>query len=58
MRDGPLAGFGATLGPTCNSRRNGDIYSMRPDGTVLLWLPAYTLVYAGLSYKHDGWGLK
>lgn len=54
--DGALAGFGATLGVTYNSKRNGDIYSTRPDGSVLIWLPAYTLVDAGVSYRRDGWG--
>lgn len=56
--EGPLTGLGATLGVTYNSKRNGDIYSMQPDGSVLLWLPAYTLVDAGLSYKRDGWGVQ
>lgn len=53
---GPLAGLGATLAFTYNSKRNGDVYSTRPGGEVLLWLPAYTLVDAGLSYKRSGWG--
>ncbi|WP_395396862.1 TonB-dependent siderophore receptor [Novosphingobium sp. BL-8A] len=53
---GPLAGLGGTLGISYNSRRNGDIYSTQPDGSVLLWLPAYTLVDAGVSYRRDGWG--
>jgi len=56
--EGPLAGLGASLGVTYNSRRNGDIYSTMPDGSVLLWLPAYTLVDAGLSYRLDGWGVQ
>jgi iron complex outermembrane receptor protein len=56
VRDGSLAGLGATLGVSYNGRRNGDIYSIRPDGSVLLWLPEYTLVDAGLSYRRDGWG--
>ncbi|QKR98377.1 TonB-dependent receptor [Sphingomonas sp. CL5.1] len=55
---GPLAGLGATLAFTYNSKRNGDVYSTRPDGSVLLWLPAYTLVDAGLSYQRDGWGVR
>jgi iron complex outermembrane receptor protein len=55
---GPLEGLGATLGLTYNSKRNGDVYSTRPDGSVLIWLPSYTLVDAGLSYKRDGWGLQ
>ncbi|WP_379485805.1 TonB-dependent siderophore receptor [Novosphingobium soli] len=55
LASGPLAGLGATLGVTYNSKRNGDIYSTRPDGSVLLWLPAYTLVDAGLSYRREGW---
>jgi iron complex outermembrane receptor protein len=55
---GPLAGLGATLGVTYNSKRNGDIYSTQPDGSVLLWLPAYTLVDAGLSYERDSWGVR
>ncbi|MFT4053756.1 MAG: TonB-dependent receptor [Novosphingobium sp.] len=58
VQGGPLAGLGATLGVSYNSRRNGDIYSVNPDGSVLLWLPAYTLVDAGLSYRRDGWGLQ
>jgi iron complex outermembrane receptor protein len=58
VQDGPLAGLGATLGVSYNSRRNGDIYSVNPDGSVLLWLPAYTLVDAGLTYRGDGWGLQ
>lgn len=57
VQSGPLAGLGANLGVSYNSKRNGDIYSTRPDGSVLLWLPGYTLVDAGLSYKRDGWGL-
>lgn len=44
------------LGVSYDSKRNGDIYSTRSDGSVLIWLPAYTLVDAGLSYKRDGWG--
>ncbi len=56
VQEGPLAGFGATLGVAYNSKRNGDIYSRRPDGSVLMWLPAYTLVDAGLSYRGEGWG--
>jgi len=56
VQEGPLTGFGATLGVSYNSKRNGDIYSTRPDGSVLIWLPAYTLVDAGISYKRDGWG--
>ncbi|BAV63604.1 TonB-dependent siderophore receptor [Sphingobium cloacae] len=56
VQSGPLTGLGATLGVTYNSKRNGDSYSTRPDGSVLLWLPAYTLVDAGLSYKWSGWG--
>lgn len=56
VQQGPLAGLGATLGVSYNSKRNGDIYSTQPDGSVLLWLPAYTLVDAGLSYRRDGWG--
>ncbi|WP_311267864.1 TonB-dependent siderophore receptor [Sphingobium sp. WCS2017Hpa-17] len=56
VQQGPLTGLGATLGISYNSKRNGDIYSTRPDGSVLLWLPAYTLVDAGLSYRRDGWG--
>lgn len=55
VQEGPLAGLGATLGVTYNSKRNGDIYSTRPDGSVLIWLPAYTLVDAGLSYTRDDW---
>jgi iron complex outermembrane receptor protein len=58
VQSGPLAGLGATLGVTYNSKRNGDIYSIRPDGSVLLWLPAYTLVDAGLSYQRDSWGVR
>lgn len=56
IQDGALAGLGATLGVSYNSKRNGDVYSTRSDGSVLIWLPAYTLVDAGLSYKRDGWG--
>lgn len=56
VQDGPLTGLGATLGISYNSKRNGDIYSTRPDGSVLLWLPGYTLVDAGLSYRRNGWG--
>jgi iron complex outermembrane receptor protein len=55
VQDGPLAGFGGALGVTYNSKRNGDIYSTRPDGSVLVWLPAYTLVDAGLFYRRDDW---
>ncbi|MEE4453025.1 TonB-dependent receptor [Novosphingobium resinovorum] len=55
---GPLAGLGASLGVSYNSKRNGDIYSIREDGSVLLWLPAYTLVDAGLSYRLEGWGVQ
>lgn len=58
VQSGPLSGFGATLGVTYNSKRNGDIYSTQPDGSVLLWLPAYTLVDAGLSYQRDSWGVR
>lgn len=56
VREGPLTGLGATLGLTYNSKRNGDTWSTKPDGSVLLWLPSYVLVDAGLSYKRDGWG--
>jgi iron complex outermembrane recepter protein len=58
VQDGPLAGFGATLGVSYNSKRNGDIYSTRPDGSVLIWLPEYTLVDAGVSYRREDWSLQ
>lgn len=56
--EGPLAGLGANLGVTYNSKRNGDHWSTKPDGSVLIWLPSYTLVDAGLSYRRDSWGLQ
>jgi len=54
LQDGPFAGLGATLGITYNSKRNGNIYSVNSDGSVLLWLPAYTLVDAGVSCRREG----
>ncbi|WP_313805122.1 TonB-dependent siderophore receptor [Sphingobium sp.] len=56
VREGPLTGLGTTFGISYNSKRNGDIYSTKPDGSVLLWLPEYMLADAGLSYRRSGWG--
>lgn len=53
IQDGALSGFGATLGVTYNSERNADHWV-----GAAYWLPAYTLVDAGVFYEGDGWGAR